>query len=124
MNIDIKAGTLSDFFSSAKETAREIDNGKRLTRKNTIWVDPKDLMLLLKPERTNLVKYLRKEKKVIFTELMSAMKRSPVSLNNDLKILSKYDLVRITRETNPGHGVHKVIESSVGNEKIEFRVEI
>ena len=124
MNIDIKTGTLSDFFSSAKETAREIDNGKRLTRKNTIWVDPKDLMLLLKPERTNLVKYLRKEKKVIFTELMSAMKRSPVSLNNDLKILSKYDLVRITRETNPGHGVHKVIESSVGNEKIEFRVEI
>jgi predicted transcriptional regulator len=124
MNIDIKAGTLSDFFSSAKETAREIDNGKRLTRKNTIWVDPKDLMLLLKPERTNLVKYLRKEKKVIFTELMSAMKRSPVSLNNDLKILSKYDLVHITRETNPGHGVHKVIESSVGNEKIEFRVEI
>ena len=81
-------------------------------------------MLLLKPERTNLVKYLRKEKKVIFSELMSAMKRSPVSLNNDLKILSKYDLVRITRETNPGHGVHKVIESSVGNEKIEFRVEI
>ena len=124
MNIDIKTGTLSDFFSSAKETAREIDDGKRLTRKNTIWVDPKDLMLLLKPERTNLVKYLRKEKKVIFSELMNAMKRSPVSLNNDLKILSKYDLVRITRETNPGHGVHKVIESSVGNEKIEFRVEI
>ncbi len=124
MNIDIKAGTLSDFFSSAKETAREIDNGKRLTRKNTIWVDPKDLMLLLKPERTSLVKYLRKEKKVVFSELMSAMKRSPVSLNNDLRILSKYDLVRITRETNPGHGVHKVIESSVGNEKIEFRVEI
>jgi predicted transcriptional regulator len=124
MNIDIKAGNLSDFFSSAKETAREIDDGKRLTRKNTIWVDPKDLMLLLKPERTSLVKYLRKEKKVVFSELMSAMKRSPVSLNNDLRILSKYDLVRITRETNPGHGVHKVIEFSVGSEKIEFRVEI
>ena len=124
MNIDIKAGTLSDFFSSAKETAKEIDDGKRLTRKNTLWVDPKDLMLLLKPERTSLVKYLRKEKKVIFTELMSAMKRSPVSLNNDLKILLKYDLVRITRETNPGHGLHKVIESGVGSEKIEFRVEI
>lgn len=124
MNIDIKAGTLSDFFSSAKETAREIDDGKRLTRKNTIWVDPKDLMLLLKPERTSLVKYLRKEKKVVFSELMSAMKRSPVSLNNDLRILSKYDLVRITRETNPGHGIHKVIESGVGSEKIEFRVEI
>lgn len=124
MSIEIKSGTLSDFFASAKETVKEIDQGKRLTRKNTVWVDPQDLMLLLKPERTNLVKYLRKNKKVIFTDLMSAMKRSPVSLNNDLEILSKYDLVRITKEKNPGHGVYKVIESSLGNEKIEFRVEI
>jgi len=124
MSIEIKAGTLDEFFSSAKETAREIDQGSKLTRKNTVWVDSKDLMLLLKPERTNLVKYLRKEKKVVFSKLMSAMGRSPVSLNNDLKILSKYDLVRISKESNPGHGVNKVIESSLGNEKIEFRVEI
>ncbi len=124
MSIDIKAGTLADFFDSAKETAREIDEGKKLSRKNTIWVDPKDLMFLLKPERINLLKYLRKEKKVIFSKLMLAMKRSPVSLNNDLKILSKYDLVRITMEKNPGHGINKVVESILGSEKIEFRVEI
>ena len=124
MSIEIKAGTLSDFFSSAKETAREIDQGKKLTQKNTVWVDSKDLMLLLKPERTNLVKYLRKEKKVVFSKLMSAMSRSPVSLNNDLKILSKYDLVHISKESNPGHGVNKVIKSGLGSETIEFRVEI
>lgn len=124
MTIDIKSGSLSDFFASAKETAREIDSGKRLTRKNTIWVDQKDLMLLLKPERTNLVKYLRKEKSVVFSELMRALNRSPASLNNDLKILSKYDLIRVIKKINPGHGMHKVIESSLGNEKIEFRVEI
>ena len=124
MSIEIKTGTLNEFFASAKETAREIDQGKKLTRKNTIWVDSKDLMLLLKPERTNLVKYLRKEKKVVFSKLMDVMHRSPVSLNNDLKILSKYDLVHISKESNPGHGVNKVVESSLGNEKIEFRVEI
>jgi len=124
MSIEIKAGTLNEFFASAKETAREIDQGKKLTSKKTVWVDSKDLMLLLKPERTNLVKYLRKEKKVVFSKLMNAMHRSPVSLNNDLKILSKYDLIRISKEPNPGHGVNKVIESSLGNEKIEFRVEI
>ncbi len=124
MSIEIKAGTLNEFFASAKETAIEIDQGKKLTSKNTVWVDSKDLMLLLKPERTNLVKYLRKEKKVVFSKLMNAMHRSPVSLNNDLKILSKYELIHISKESNPGHGVNKVIESSLGNEKIEFRVEI
>jgi len=124
MSVEIKSGTLSDFFASAKETAREIDQGKRLAPKKTIWVDPQDLMLLLKPERTALVKYLREETKVVFSDLMVAMRRSPASLNNDLKILSRYDLIKITKESNPGHGVNKVIESSLGSEKIEFRVEI
>ncbi len=55
---------------------------------------------------------------------MSAMNRTPVSLNNDLKILSKYQLVKILREPNPGHGMHKVIEAAFGNEKIEFKAVI
>jgi len=123
MSIEIKAGTLSDFFASARETAKEIDSGKAITHKNTIWVDAKDLMLLLKPERTNLVKYLRKEKTAIFSHMAKALNRSPISLNNDLKILSRYDLVTITKETNPGHGVCKVITSNL-DDKIEFRVEV
>jgi len=39
MNIEIKKGNISDFFDSAKETAREIDTGRKITRKNTIWVE-------------------------------------------------------------------------------------
>ncbi len=124
MSVEIKSGALSDFFSSAKKTAKEIDDGRRVTRKNTIWAEPEDLVLLLKPERTKLVRFLRKKKRVIFTELMQAMHRTPISLNNDLKILAKFQLIRIYKEPNPGHGVHKVIESAYGNEKIEFRAEI
>ena len=124
MSIELKAGTISDFFASAKETAREIDQGKKVTLKNTIWMEPIDLMYILKPERTKLVRYLRKKKRVIFSELMSEMNRTPVSLNNDLKLLSRYQLVNIFKEKNPGHGLHKVIEATFGNEKIEFRAEI
>lgn len=124
MSVELKAGSISDFFSSAKETAKEIDAGKKVTPKNTIWADPVDLMAILKPERTELVKYLRKEKRVFFSDLMVAMRRTPVSLNNDLKILSKYQLIKIFKEPNTGHGVHKVIESTFGNEKIEFKAEI
>jgi predicted transcriptional regulator len=124
MSVELKAGSLTDFFASARETAKEIDEGKRVTRKNIIWVEPADLMSILKPERTRLVKYLRKKKKVIFSELTAELNRTPVSLNNDLKILSKYNLVTIYKETNPGHGIHKVIEPTYGNEKIEFKAEI
>ena len=34
MSIEIKTGTLSDFFASAKEAAKEIDSGKAITPKN------------------------------------------------------------------------------------------
>ena len=95
-----------------------------VTKKNIIWVNPFDLMAILKPERTKLVQYLRKKRRVFFSELMSEMQRTPVSLNNDLKILSKYQLVKILKEPNPGHGVRKVIESTFDNEKIEFKAEI
>jgi len=124
MNVELKAGSISDFFASAKETAKEIDEGRKVTKKNIIWVDPFDLMAILKPERTKLVQYLRKKRRVFFSELMSEMQRTPVSLNNDLKILSKYQLVKIFKVPNPGHGVHKVIESTLDNEKIEFKAEI
>ena len=124
MSVELKAGSMADFFASAKKTAKEIDGSKRVTRKNIIWVEPVDLMSILKPERTRLVQYLRKKKKVVFSELMADMNRTPVSLNNDLKILMRYQLVNIYKESNPGHGIHKVIESAFGNEKIEFRAEI
>ena len=124
MSVELKAGSLHDFFASAKETAKEIDEGKKVTKKNIVWVEPSDLMAILKPERTRIVQYLRKKQRVVFSELMSDMHRTPVSLNNDLKILSKYQLVKIFKEPNPGHGVHKVIESTYGNEKIEFLAEI
>jgi len=124
MSIEIKAGTLIDFLESAKQTAREIDAGGALTPKNTIWVEAADMARLLKPQRTALIKYLRKHKRVIFSDLSRTLKRSPVSLNNDLDILSKYALIRITREPNSGHGIHKVIESSLGDETVEFSVKI
>ncbi len=31
MTVELKAGSLSDFFASAKETAKEIDEGEKLT---------------------------------------------------------------------------------------------
>ncbi|HIP71820.1 MAG TPA: ArsR family transcriptional regulator [Anaerolineae bacterium] len=124
MSVTLKSGNLSDFFASAKETAREIDEGRPVTRKNIIWVDPADLRALLKPERTNLVRFLRDKERVVFSELLQAMSRTPASLNNDLDILLKYQLVRVYKEPNPGHGVRKVIEPTYGRQKIEFIAEI
>jgi len=55
---------------------------------------------------------------------MLDMQRTPVSLNNDLKILSQYQLFNSFKEPNPGHGVHKVIEATFGDQKLEFKAVI
>ena len=124
MSTNIKSGTLSDFFDSARETAREIDAGQKTTPKNTIWVDSADFRDLLKEERTDLIQFLRQNNRVAFSELMRAMGRSPASLNKDLGILAKYQLVKIFKEPNPGHGMRKVVESSFDNEPIRVIAEI
>jgi len=124
MGIEIKGGNLVDFFTSAKDTAKEIDERKKITQKNTIWIELNDLSNLLKPERTRLIRMLRRKKKIKFSDLKDEMKRTATSLNHDLKLLAKYELVRTYNEPNPGHGIHKVVEPLFGNHKIEFRAEI
>ena len=42
----------------------EVDEGKKVTRKNIVWAEPHDLMAILKPERTRIVQYLRKKQRV------------------------------------------------------------
>ncbi|CAN2041630.1 hypothetical protein GMMP15_560033 [Candidatus Magnetomoraceae bacterium gMMP-15] len=71
VKLKIKAGSLSDFFDSARETAREIDQKKKVTKKNTIWIEPSYLVQLLKPERAKLVRYLRGKDKVLFKEIIT-----------------------------------------------------
>lgn len=124
MNVEMKSGTIEDFFASAKATAKEIDEGKKITIKNTIWVDPKDMINLLKPERAQLVQYLRGKDRVVFSELVKVMHRNSMSLNRDISLLSKYDLVRIVMEKNPGHGLRKIVEPTFGTQKLEFKVEV
>ncbi len=124
MGIEIKSGSLADFFVSAKDTAKEIDEGKLITKKNIIWMEPVDLSSLLKPERTKLIRILRRKKRFVFSDLKTEMKRTATSLNNDLRLLAKYELVRTFNEPNPGHGIHKVVEPLFGNNKIELRAEI
>lgn len=119
MSITIKSGSLSEFFASARETAKEIDEARAITPKNIIWVEPNDLRALLKPERTNLVKFLRQNHRITFSDLMQAMERTSSSLNNDLALLSKYDLVKISKESNPGHGIRKVVESTFDDNQIQ-----
>ena len=122
--VNIQNGTIEDFFDSAMQTATQIDKGEKVTPKHTIWMETDDLLNILKPQRTKLIQYLKNKTKVYYSVILDELKKSPSSLNKDLELLSKYQLIDILKEPNAGHGIRKVIKPLYLNEQIEFRATI
>ncbi len=122
--VNIQNGTIEDFFDSAMQTAREIDNNEKVTPKHIIWMETEDMLKILKPQRTKLIHYLKNKGKVYYSVILDELKKSPSSLNYDLELLSKYQLIDILKEPNAGHGIRKIIRPLYPNEQIEFRATV
>ena len=122
--VNIQNGTIEDFFDSALHSATQIDKGEKVTHKHTIWMETDDLLNILKPQRTKLIQYLKNKTKVYYSVILDELKKSPSSLNKDLELLSKYQLIDILKEPNAGHGIRKVIKPLYLNKQIEFRATI
>ena len=122
--INIQNGTIDDFFESALQTAKQIDANQKVTPKHTIWMETNDLLNILKPQRTTLLQYLKNKTKVYYSVILEELKKSPSSLNTDLELLSKYQLIDILKEPNAGHGIRKVIKPLYANEQLEFKATV
>ncbi|RLA68266.1 MAG: transcriptional regulator [Epsilonproteobacteria bacterium] len=122
--VNIQNGTIEDFFDSAMQTAKQIDNNEKVTSKHTIWMETNDLLNILKPQRTKLIQYLKNKNRVYYSVILDELKKSPSSLNKDLELLSKYQLIDILKEPNAGHGIRKIIKPLYSNEQIEFKATI
>ena len=119
--ITIQNGTIDDFFKSALQTAKEIDENKKVTPKRTIWMETEDLLNILKPHRTKVLQYFKNKTTVYYCVMLDELKKTPSSLNKDLEVLLKYQLIDISKEPNAGHGIRKVIKPLYTNEQLEFK---
>jgi predicted transcriptional regulator len=122
--VNIQNGTIEDFFDSALHTAKQIDDNEKVAQKYTIWMETNDLLNILKPQRTKLIQYLKNKTKVYYSVILDELKKSPSSLNKDLELLAKYQLIDILKESNASHGIRKVIKPLYSNEEIEFRATV
>ena len=120
----IQVGSLSDFFEAARETARELDRGECLTPKDRVWVAPEDFARFIKPSRMQLIRYLRGKERVNLSDLVTDLHRPATSLRRDLKLLSKYQLIAVEKEHQPGNGVHTVITPKFQAQPLEITVAI
>jgi len=119
----LRAGTTKDFFLSVRETAHEIDEGKKVTQKDVVWIEPDMMLELLKINTTDVIKTIRSASRITYTELQKNTGRSRAALNKDIRVLEQVGIVRVQSEKNAGHGQHKVVEL-VSAAPLEFKAVI
>jgi predicted transcriptional regulator len=120
----IKTGSVEDFFNHHKEIAKKIDNNESVEASNTIWIEVEELAQIIKPERKKIINYLQQNKEVLLTDLINWTGRTRVSVNNDIKVLSRYNFLNVLEKPNPNHGIHKVISSQIYNTKMLLQAQI
>lgn len=107
----IRTDDVTGFFSRANDAARKADLGQALDGKVTLaFEDPQRMFTVLSVARCRLMLEVMHEPKTI-NELTSSLHRNRSAITKDVGMLEKMGLLVSRRQSNPGHGVRKVVQS-------------
>lgn len=107
----VRTDDLDGFFARAKEAARRADQGQALDGKVTIsFEDPQRMFTVLSEARRRLMSEVMHEPKSI-NELTSRLHRNRAAITKDVGMLERMGLIVSIRQSNPGHGIQKMVQS-------------
>ena len=107
----IRTDDVSGFFERAKDAARRADRGEAFDGKVTLsFEDPQRMFTVLSEERRRLMSEVMREPKTI-NELTSRLGRNRSAITKDVGLLEKLGLIGSSRQSNPGHGIQKLVQS-------------
>jgi predicted transcriptional regulator len=107
----IRTDDVSGFFERAKDAARRADRGEAFDGKVTLsFEDPQRMFTVLSEERRRLMSEVMREPKTI-NELTSRLRRNRSAITKDVGLLEKLGLIVSSRQSNPGHGIQKLVQS-------------
>lgn len=107
----IRTDDLEGFFSRAKDAARRADRTQEFDGKVTLsFEDPQRMFTVLSETRRRLMSEVMREPKTI-KELTSRLHRNRSAITKDVGMLEKMGLIVSSRQSNPGHGLQKVVQS-------------
>lgn len=99
------------FFSRAKDAARKADQAQNFDGKVTLsFEDPQRMFTVLSESRRRLMSEVMREPKTI-KELTSRLHRNRSAVTKDVGMLEKMGLIVSSRQSNPGHGLQKLVQS-------------
>lgn len=107
----VRSGDAEGFFERAKQAARRADHGQAMDGTVTLtFEDPQTMFTLLSDARRKLMLEVMKEAKTI-NELSRCLHRDRSAVTKDLGVLERQGLIFSRRESNPGHGVQKLVQA-------------
>lgn len=107
----IRTDDLDSFFSHAKDAAGRADSGQAFDGKVTLsFEDLKRMFTVLSRERRRLMSEVMHEPKTI-NELTSRLRRNRSAITKDVGLLEKLGLIVSSRQSNPGHGIQKLVQA-------------
>ncbi|MFI4939219.1 MAG: MarR family transcriptional regulator [Burkholderiales bacterium] len=107
----IRTDDIASFFSRAKDAARRADQGKDFNGTVTLtFEDPQRMFAVLSVARRRLMQEVMREPKTI-NELTHRLHRNRSAVTKDVVLLEKMGLLSSHRQSNPGHGIQKVVRS-------------
>lgn len=107
----IRTDDVASFFSRAKDAALRADRGDAFEGKVTLsFEDPQRMFTVLSETRRRLMLEVMNEPMSI-NELSHRLHRNRSSITKDVGLLEKLGLLVSQRQTNPGHGIQKVVRS-------------
>ncbi len=107
----VRTDDVSGFFGRAKNAARRADQGKAFQETVTLsFEDPQRMFAVLSVARRRLITEVMHEPKTI-SELSTRLHRNRSAITKDVGVLEGLGLIVSMRESNPGHGIQKVVRA-------------
>lgn len=111
LSYENRTDDLDGFFARAKDAARRADQGQAFDGKVTIsFEDPQRMFNVLSEARRRLMTEVMHEPKTI-NELTNRLRRNRSAVTKDVGLLERMGLIVSSRQSNPGHGIQKMVQS-------------
>jgi len=109
--VRIGVDSVDGFLARARERARKLDRGEKITPEIVIsFEDPADMLRVLSAQRIRLLR-LAKKKPMPVADLAGQLKRDTRAVSRDVDLLEEFGLLRSRYETNPGHGRRRIVDA-------------
>jgi len=113
VKVTVSTEAVEEFFKRAHEDAKKLDLGELLpTEVRVAFEDPIEMLRALSVERMKVLKTVQKHHaaKPTVSKLAVMLNRDRKAVSRDVKVLESFGLLNIREQSNPGHGIMKVVE--------------